>query len=139
MKKTVFIFSALIVALLTLFQLSKYSVNSGNLKIEFAIAGIALVFFVIGILVHKKSLQKNQVVESPNKIDSNKISELGISKREYEILLEISGGLSNKEIAERLFVSESTIKTHLSNLYAKLDAKRRTQAIQKTKEMKIIL
>ena len=139
MKKTVFIFSALIVALLTLFQLSKYSVNSGNLKIEFAIAGIALVFFVIGILVHKKSLQKNQVVESPTKIDSNKISELGISKREYEILLEISGGLSNKEIAERLFVSESTIKTHLSNLYAKLDAKRRTQAIQKAKEMKIIL
>lgn len=139
MKKTIFVFSALIVALLALFQLSKYSVSSGNLKIEFAIAGIALIFFVVGVLIQKKSLQKNEDLENPSQIDSDKISALGISKREYEILVEISGGLSNKEIAERLFVSESTIKTHLSNLYVKLDAKRRTQAIQKAKEMKIIV
>lgn len=139
MKKTVFVFGALIVALLALFQLSKYSISSGDLKIEFAIAGIALVFFAIGVLIHKKSLQKNVVLENPSTIDSDKISELGISKREYEILVEISGGLSNREIAERLFVSESTIKTHISNLYVKLDARRRTQAIQKAKEMNIIV
>mgnify|MGYP000482006150 CR=1 FL=1 len=139
MRKTVFVFSALIIALLALFQLSKYSVSSGSLKIEFVIAGIALVFFVIGILIHKKSLKKNKNLQNTSQIDYDKISELGISKREYEILVEISGGLSNKEIADRLFVSESTIKTHLSNLYVKLDAKRRTQAIQKAKEMKIIL
>jgi DNA-binding NarL/FixJ family response regulator len=138
MKKTIFIFSTLIIALLVLFQLSKYSVSSGSLKIEFSIAGIALIFFVIGILIHKKSLQKIEEEQDKDEIDSDKIQELGISKREYEILIEISSGLSNKEIAERLFISESTIKTHISNLFVKLDAKRRTQAIQKAKELRII-
>ena len=138
MKRTIFIFTSLIIALLVLFKLSEYSINSGNLKIEMAIAGIALLFFVIGVFIQKKSLQKNAVIENTSQIDSDKISELGISKREYEILVEISIGLSNKEIAERLFVSESTVKTHISNLFAKLNAKRRTQAIQIAKEMKII-
>ncbi len=139
MKKTIFIFSTLIISLLVLFQLSKYSVSSGSLKIEFAIAGIALIFFVIGILIHKKSLQKKGEEQITHEIDSDKIQELGISNREYEILIEISSGLSNREIAERLFVSESTIKTHISNLFVKLDAKRRTQAIQKAKELRIIV
>ncbi len=139
MKRTILIFSALIIALLVLFKLSEYSISSGSLKIEMAIAGIALLFFVIGVFIQKKSLQKNEVIEYTSQIDSDKISELGISKREYEILLEISVGLSNKEIAERLFVSESTVKTHVSNLFVKLNAKRRTQAIQIAKEMKIIL
>ncbi|MCZ6594452.1 MAG: response regulator transcription factor [Bacteroidetes bacterium] len=139
MKKTIFIFSTLIIALLVLFQLSKYSVLSGDLNIEFMIAGIALIFFLIGIYLNKKSLQKKNILDTSGKIDDKKISELGISNREYEILVEISEGLSNKEIAEKLFVSESTVKTHVSNLYVKLDAKRRTQAIQRAKEMNLIL
>jgi DNA-binding NarL/FixJ family response regulator len=138
-KKTIFIFSTLIIALLVLFQLSKYSVMSGDLHIEFMIAGIALIFFLIGIYLNKKSLQKKVTLNSSGKIDDKKISELGISNREYEILIKISEGLSNKEIAEKLFVSESTVKTHISNLYVKLDVKRRTQAIQRAKEMNLIL
>jgi DNA-binding NarL/FixJ family response regulator len=138
-KKTIFIFSTLIIALLVLFQLSKYSVMSGDLNIEFMIAGIALIFFLIGIYLNKKSLQKKITLNSSGKIDDKKISELGISNREYEILIKISEGLSNKEIAEKLFVSESTVKTHISNLYVKLDVKRRTQAIQRAKEMNLIL
>ena len=139
MKRTILIFSTLIIALLVLFKLSEYSISSGSLKIEIAIAGIALLFFVIGVFIQKKSLQKNKIIENTSQINFDKISELGISKREYEILVEISVGLSNKEIAERLFVSESTVKTHISNLFVKLNAKRRTQAIQIAKEMKIIL
>jgi len=138
-KKTIFIFSTLIIALLVLFQLSKYSVLSGDLNIEFMIAGIALIFFLIGIYLNKKSLQKKSILNTSGIIDDKKILELGISNREYEILVEISEGLSNKEIAEKLFVSESTVKTHVSNLYVKLDAKRRTQAIQRAKEMNLIL
>jgi DNA-binding NarL/FixJ family response regulator len=138
-KKTIFIFSTLIIALLALFQLSKYSVMSGDLNIEFMIAGIALIFFLIGIYLNKRSLQKKNSYNASGKIDDKKISELGISNREYEILIKISEGLSNKEIAEKLFVSESTVKTHISNLYVKLDAKRRTQAIQRAKEMNLIL
>ena len=138
MKKTILIFSALIIALLVLFQLSQYSVTSGNWKIEFVIAGIAVVFFLIGIYMNKKSLQKKPPNNVSVTIDEEKITALGISKREYEILGKIHEGLSNKEIAEQLFVSESTVKTHISNLFVKLDAKRRTQAIQKAKEHEII-
>ena len=58
------------------------------------------------------------------------MKELGITPRELEILGLIAGGLSNREIAERLFVSENTVKTHSSRLFDKLGAKRRTQAVQ---------
>lgn len=137
MKKTVFVFSALIIAILALFQLSKYAYISGDISIEIGIAVIALVFFVIGVYINKKSLRKGNI--EPQKIDSEKIEILGISKREYEVLIGISEGLSNREIADKLFVSESTIKTHVSNLLVKLDAKRRTQAIQRAKALQILL
>jgi ATP/maltotriose-dependent transcriptional regulator MalT len=62
-----------------------------------------------------------------------KLKELGISKREFEILQLIAEGHTNKEIGEKLFVSTNTIKTHSSRLFVKLDATRRTQAVQKAK------
>lgn len=136
MKRTILIFAALIVALLILFQLSKYSYASGDTSIELTIAVIAVIFFFIGIYINKKS--SAQLVAREKQIDNKKLEQLGLSKREYEVLLEISQGLSNKEIATKLFVSESTIKTHVSNLLVKLDAKRRTQAIQKAKTLRIL-
>lgn len=71
-------------------------------------------------------------------IDLEKIKALDITDREYEVLQSISDGLSNKEIADKLYLSESTIKTHVSNLLLKLNAKRRTQALQIAKELQII-
>lgn len=136
MKKTIFVFSALIVALLVLFQLSRYAYFSGDIAIELVIAVIAVIFFIIGIYINKKSGNHHAVKSTT--IDPDKISELGISSREYEVLLHISEGMSNKEIADKLFISESTIKTHVSNLLVKLDAKRRTQAIQKAKDLQIL-
>jgi len=133
-KKTVFVFSALIVALLLLFKLSEYAYLSGNISIEIAIGTVAIVFFIVGIYINKKSLKKEKI----DFIDHQKIEELGISKREYEVLVQISKGFSNKEIADVLFLSESTIKTHVSNLLVKLDSKRRTQAIQKAKDLHIL-
>jgi DNA-binding CsgD family transcriptional regulator len=64
--------------------------------------------------------------------------ELGITPREIEILEAIAAGLSNREIAERLFVSENTVKTHAARLFDKLSAKRRTQAIQLAKQAGLI-
>lgn len=139
MKKTIFVFSALILSLLVLFQLSKYSIASGSLTLEFTIAGVAILFFIIGVYLNKKSLRKNASGANTGEIDEKKIKELGLSSRELEVLQEISRGLSNKEIADKLFVSESTVKTHVSNVFLKLDAKRRTQAIQKAKELQIIV
>jgi DNA-binding NarL/FixJ family response regulator len=136
MKKTILVFGLLILALLLLFQFSKYAVISGDLDSEFAIAIIAIVFFFVGIYLNKKSLQKRTNISED--IDHKKIEDLEISKREYEVLIGISEGLSNKEIGEKLFVSESTITTHVSNLLSKLNAKRRTQALQIAKDFNII-
>lgn len=136
MKKTILVFALLIVALFTIFKISKYSIVFGNTSIEYIITIIAVVFFVIGIYINKKSL--HQPLKLATEIDAQKIEELEISKREYEVLKGISLGLSNKEIADKLFISESTIKTHVSNLLVKLDAKRRTQAIQIAKDHNIL-
>ncbi|WP_104734882.1 response regulator transcription factor [Hanstruepera ponticola] len=136
MKKTILVFGLLILALLVLFQLSKFSVVSGDMNIESTIAIVAVIFFFVGVYIHKKSLPKEQL--ESNEIDTSKIQQLDITNREYEVLKFISEGLSNKEIGEKLFVSESTIKTHVSNLLVKLNAKRRTEAVKIAKQLQII-
>jgi DNA-binding NarL/FixJ family response regulator len=135
MKKTILVFGLIILALLLLFKISKHTYLSGDSSIEIIIAFIALVFFFIGLFISKK--QPKHISET-KEVNHKKIKELNLSKREYQVLCEIAMGLSNKEIAGKLFVSESTVKTHVSNLLIKLDAKRRTQAIQISKEFQIL-
>ncbi|OSY88707.1 regulatory protein [Tenacibaculum holothuriorum] len=135
MKKTVLVFGLLILALLLFFQVSKYAIISGDFKVELIIALVAIFSFVIGVFFNKKTKKKVPSKE----INHKKIKELEITSREYEVLQLIAKGLSNKEIAAELFLSESTIKTHVSNLLVKLNAKRRTQAVQVAKEILIIV
>jgi ATP/maltotriose-dependent transcriptional regulator MalT len=66
------------------------------------------------------------------------LAQLGITPRELEILEAMAAGLSNREIAEKLFVSENTVKTHTARLFDKLSARRRTQAVQRAKEAGLI-
>lgn len=75
---------------------------------------------------------------APFAVDEKRLTELGITPRELEILGLIAEGLSNREIGERLFVSENTVKTHSSRLFDKLGARRRTQAVQLGKEARLI-
>ena len=70
--------------------------------------------------------------------NEEELAKLGLSKRELEVLQLIAEGLSNQEIAARLFVSLNTIKTHSSRIFEKLDVKRRTQAIEKAKRLNLI-
>lgn len=70
--------------------------------------------------------------------DSELLDQLGISRRELDVLTQLARGCSNEEIANNLFVSTNTVKTHLSNLYVKLDVKRRTQAIDKARQLGLI-
>jgi len=70
--------------------------------------------------------------------DAARLAALGITPRELEILEAMAAGCSNREIAERLFVSENTVKTHAARLFDKLAARRRTQAVQRAKEAGII-
>ena len=108
---------------------------------------IALVFAVLGILLGLKLTRKKELVivkevpvpsTQPFAVNEDKLRELAITKRELEILELIANGLSNREIAEKLFVSENTVKTHSSRLFDKLGAKRRTQAVQMGKELGLI-
>jgi two-component system, NarL family, response regulator LiaR len=66
------------------------------------------------------------------------IIKLGITPRELEVLRHIANGLSNQQIADTMYVSLNTVKTHTSHVFAKLDVQRRTQAIQKAKELGIL-
>jgi ATP/maltotriose-dependent transcriptional regulator MalT len=70
--------------------------------------------------------------------DEQQVAALGLTPRELEILALMADGLSNREIAERVFVSENTVKTHSSRVFGKLGAQRRTQAVQRGKELRLI-
>jgi two-component system, NarL family, response regulator LiaR len=76
---------------------------------------------------------------APEPIDQKSIARLGLSTRELEVLQLMAEGLSNQEIAGRLFVSLNTIKTHSSNIFGKLDVRRRTQAIETARRLKLIM
>lgn len=108
---------------------------------------IALVFAILGIWLGLKLTRKKELIvvkevavanSQPFAVNEDKLRELAITKRELEILELIAKGLSNREIAEKLFVSENTVKTHSSRLFDKLSAKRRTQAVQIAKEFGLI-
>jgi DNA-binding CsgD family transcriptional regulator len=126
-----------------------------NHAFELYIGAIALLFTGLGIwlalklarprvktiVVEKEVyIQQEVYVTPPVNFVCNEqaMNELGISKRELEVLQLIAEGLSNQEIAGRLFVSLHTIKTHSSKLFEKMEVKRRTQAIEKAKRLNII-
>jgi len=108
---------------------------------------IAALFAGIGIWLGLKLTKKKEVLiikEVPVpatavfSLNEQRLKDLGITKRELEILELIARGMSNREIAEKLFVSENTVKTHSSRLFDKLSAKRRTQAVQIAKELGLL-
>ncbi len=137
MSRTIVTFGSIGVALLLLLQLSRYLLVFPNPGTELWLVLLALLFVALGVVMARHLAAP--VPQQPAKeIDEGRLSTLGISKREHEVLGLIAEGLSNREIAERLFVAESTIKTHVSNLLSKLEAKRRTQAVSRAKELRIL-
>ena len=108
---------------------------------------IAAIFAGLGIWLGLKLTRKQEVLvvkevpvraTQPFALNEERLKDLGITRRELEILELIAQGMSNREIAGKLFVSENTVKTHSSRLFDKLSAKRRTQAVQIGKEMGLI-
>jgi ATP/maltotriose-dependent transcriptional regulator MalT len=90
------------------------------------------------VLVIKEVPVPVPALPQPFSVNERRLKDLGITPRELEILELIAQGMSNREIADKLFVSENTVKTHSSRLFDKLGAKRRTQAVQLGKEMGLI-
>ena len=114
-------------------------------SVEIYVAIVAAAFAGAGIWLGKALLGRTVVKEvavpvasAPFVPDTGRIAALGITPRELEVLQLIAEGLSNKEMAERLFVSENTVKTHASRVFDKLGASRRTQAVQRAKREGIL-
>ena len=113
-----------------------FEIYGGLVAAIFAALGIWL-----GLRMTGRPTEKDVVVvraTEPFVVNQPRVAQLGITPREHEILTHIAAGLSTREIAEKLFVSENTVKTHSSRLFDKLDARRRTQAVQIAREQGLI-
>lgn len=139
MLKTILRFGFIVIALLILFQLSNASLFIPSISADLVIGIGAIILISLGIYLGG-NIKKDKIVEVrvPTKIDEDQIKALGLSSREMEVLQLIAEGLSNSEIGERLFIAETTIKSHVSNLFVKLDVKRRTQAVTRAKALNVI-
>jgi DNA-binding NarL/FixJ family response regulator len=145
MKRDILIYGIAGGMLIALLKWMEYRFIVLDHSIEIYGALIAAVFAVVGIWLGQKLTKEKETVivkeipaTAPFAFNASKLDELGITRRELEILELIAHGMSNREIAEKLFVSESTVKTHTSRLFDKLSAKRRTQAVQIGKELRLI-
>lgn len=139
MRRTIIIYGVSMAALIGILKVVEYRYFVRDIPLEYYIGLVALMFTALGVWAGRK-LTQPKIVERPGpfELSESNLKKTGISKREYEVLELVSAGLSNQEIAEKLFVSNSTVKTHVSNLLAKLEANRRTEAIAKAKELRII-
>ncbi len=108
---------------------------------------VALIFTAVGIYFGLRWTRTKEVVVirevpvrsgGPFVLNAVKLKEVGLTAREHEILGQIAQGLSNREIGEKLFVSENTVKTHSSRLFEKMQVNRRVQAVQKGKDLGLI-
>ena len=142
MRKIVILYGLALAALVFLLKLLEYRFLVRDLTMEVYMTVIALLFTALGIWLGLKLTRKKKVVmvAAPVdfQVDDSLLRQTGISRREYEVLELMAKGYSNQEIADKLFVSLNTVKTHSSNLFLKLEARRRTQAIQKAKELALI-
>src|SRR2546430_13902868 len=139
MRRTVIIYGLAMAALLGLLKLVEYKFLIRDVPLEIYVGVVAVMFTALGVWAGLRLTRPKIVeveVQGPFERDAVTISKLGISKREYEVLELIAAGLSNQDIADKLFVSTSTVKTHVSNVLAKLDASRRTEAIARAKELR---
>jgi DNA-binding CsgD family transcriptional regulator len=136
---------ALVLALLKWLELRLVIINHA---FEIYIGAIALIFTGLGIWVALKLakpkvqtilVEKPVYIEKENfRINDQELARINISKRELEVLQLMAEGLSNHEIADRLHVSLSTIKSHSQNIFEKMEVDRRTQAIDKARKLHII-
>jgi DNA-binding NarL/FixJ family response regulator len=133
--------------LIAVLKLTEYRFLVVEHSVEIYVAMVAALFAGLGIWLGRTLTRKKSALiirevpvraASPFVADEARLSQLGITPRELEILGLIAAGLSNREIASRLFVSENTVKTHSSRLFDKLGAKRRTQAVQIGKTVRLI-
>jgi DNA-binding CsgD family transcriptional regulator len=147
MRKTVLLYGLLGGFLIAALKLTEYRWLVVEHSLEIYGGLVAAVFASVGIWLGHKLTRRTEtvvvrdvVVAAPTPFvrDQDKVELLGITRRELEILELIAAGLSNKEIAAKVYVSENTVKTHSSRVFDKLGAQRRTQAVHRGRELRLI-
>ena len=147
MRKHVLLYGLLLGVLIAALQLIEYRWLVVEHSVEIYGGLVAAVFAAVGIWLGLRLTRRTEsvvvrevMVPAPVNFvrDQSKVESLGITPRELEILELIAEGLSNREIAARVYVSENTVKTHSSRVFDKLGARRRTQAVQMGKELRLI-
>lgn len=142
MLKTIFLYGLALAFLIFLLKFLEYRYMIRDLSLEFYLGLIAVLCTALGVWAGLRLTRPKKILVAVSsndfKLNEALLTQTGISKREYEVLELMAKGLSNQEIADKLFVSLNTVKTHSSSLFVKLDAKRRTQAVQRAKELGLV-
>ena len=139
MRKTILLYGVAMAALTGILKFIEYRFLVRDLSLEFYIGLVAVLFTGLGVWAGQRLTRRKIVIANPDfNLNEVELQRLGISNREYEVLELIAHGLSNQEIADKLFVSLNTVKTHSSNLFIKLDVRRRTQAVRRAKELGLL-
>lgn len=136
LKKSILLYGLALAAAAVALQWLEYQYKVRLFATEIYVILIAVLFTAIGIWAGNRLTRRTAPAEF--KRNDRALGSLGISEREYEVLSLLADGHSNQEIAERLYVSANTVKTHLAHLYDKLQVSRRTQAIRKAKSLHLI-
>ncbi|HEY4671392.1 MAG TPA: response regulator transcription factor [Gemmatimonadaceae bacterium] len=149
MRRTVLLYGLIGAAMIVALKVSEYRFLVVEHSLEIYGLLVAFLFAALGIwlgLRLTRPAERLIISEIPVPVPTNgefvvnsaSVQKLGLTPRELEILSLIAEGLSTREIAERIYVSENTVKTHSANLFSKLNARRRTQAVQIAKEAGVI-
>ena len=136
MIRTAAVFGLIIALIILLISIRKYTLLYEGTSQDWMLLGLVLIGVGAGVFLAHSRKARTSTPKTVSPLKSR--AEYGISKREYEVLLLIAKGKSNLEIARELFISESTVKSHVSNLLDKLKVKRRTQAVHKAREKHLI-
>jgi len=146
-RRTILVYGLIGGAVIAALKLAEYRFLVVEHSLEIYGGLVALVFAALGIWLGLKLTRTTERIVvrevpvptgAPFVVRTESVERLGVTPREMEILQLIAAGLSNREIAERLNVSENTVKTHAARLFAKLNARRRTQVVQLAKEAGLI-
>ena len=138
MKKTIILYGVILAVLTILLKIIEYKFLVREITVEIYITIIAIAFTALGIWVGLKTFNYKGSSENEFVRNTKIIETLTISKRELQVLEQLAHGLTNQQVADQLFISINTVKTHVKNLYEKLEVTGRTKAILKAKSLKII-
>jgi DNA-binding NarL/FixJ family response regulator len=137
MVRTIVTYGVILAAGAFVLQWLQFGLLARTHPTELYVGLIALAFMGLGVWAGARLFRKPMPAQT-FETNTKAVASLGISGREFEVLELLAAGRSNKEISAKLNVSPNTVKTHVANLYGKLEVKRRTEAIMRARELGVL-